>query len=77
MKKFILLLLFPSLVFAQKTATVKGIITNKFNTPIEGVAISYLSKGTTTDANGMYQFTIPIRKTVTVTFTHVDRKSVV
>lgn len=77
MKKFILLLLFPSLVFAQKTATVKGIITNKFNTPIEGVAISYLSKGTTTNANGMYQFTIPIRKTVTVTFTHVSYKTLV
>lgn len=77
MKKFILLLLFPSLVFAQKTTTVKGIITNKFNTPIEGVAISYLSKGTTTDANGMYQFTIPIRKTVTVTFTHVSYKTLV
>jgi hypothetical protein len=77
LKKFILLLLFPSLVFAQKTATVKGIITNKFNTPIEGVAISYLSKGTTTDANGMYQFTIPIRKTVTVTFTHVSYKTLV
>ncbi|MGQ3678752.1 TonB-dependent receptor [Tenacibaculum discolor] len=77
MKKFILLLLFPSLVFAQKTATVKGIITNKFNTPIEGVAISYLSKGTTTDANGMYQFTIPTRKTVTVTFTHVSYKTLV
>ncbi|AZJ35328.1 carboxypeptidase-like regulatory domain-containing protein [Tenacibaculum singaporense] len=77
MKKFILLLLLPSLVFAQKTATVKGIITNKFNTPIEGVTISYLSKGTTTDANGMYQFTIPIRKTVTVTFTHVSYKTLV
>ncbi|RSC92761.1 TonB-dependent receptor [Tenacibaculum singaporense] len=77
MKKIILLLLLPSLVFAQKTATVKGIITNKFNTPIEGVAISYLSKGTTTDANGMYQFTIPIRKTVTVTFTHVSYKTLV
>ncbi|REH50662.1 TonB-dependent receptor-like protein [Tenacibaculum gallaicum] len=77
MKKIILLLLFPSLVFAQKTATVKGIITNKFNTPIEGVAISYLSKGTTTDASGIYQFTIPMRKTVAVTFTHVSYKTLV
>ncbi|WGH76698.1 TonB-dependent receptor [Tenacibaculum tangerinum] len=77
MKKLILLLVFPSLVFSQQTATVKGIITNKFNTPIEGVAISYLSKGTTTNANGMYQFTIPTRKTVTVTFTHVSYKTLV
>ncbi|CAM1367216.1 T9SS-associated PG534-like TonB-dependent transporter [Tenacibaculum sediminilitoris] len=77
MKKLILLLLFPLLVFAQKTATVKGIITNKFNMPIEGIAISYLSEGTITDARGAYQFTIPIRKTVTVTFTHVSYKTLV
>ncbi|MBA6155317.1 TonB-dependent receptor [Tenacibaculum sp. S7007] len=77
MKKLLILLLFPSLIFAQKTATVKGRIINKYNTPIEGVAISYLSKGTTTDANGNYSFTIPMRKTVTVTFSHVSYKTVV
>ena len=77
MKKLLLLLLFPSLIFAQKTVIVKGIITNKFNTPIEGVAISYLSKGTITDVNGNYTFTIPMRKTVAVTFTHVAYKTIV
>ncbi len=77
MKKLLILLLFPSLIFAQKTATVKGRIINKYNTPIEGVAISYLSKGTTTDTNGNYSFTIPMRKTVTVTFSHVSYKTVV
>ncbi|WP_333780645.1 carboxypeptidase-like regulatory domain-containing protein [Tenacibaculum retecalamus] len=76
MKKIFLLLLFPSLIFAQKKAIVKGVITNKFNAPIEGVAISYLSKGSTTDANGNYSFTIPMRKTVTVTFSHVSYKTV-
>lgn len=75
MKKTLLLLLFPFILFAQKTAIVKGIITNKFNTPIEGVAISYLNKGTTTDENGLYEFTIPIRKTVSVNFTHVSYKT--
>ncbi|WP_272149849.1 TonB-dependent receptor [Tenacibaculum aiptasiae] len=77
MRKLLLLLLFPSLVFAQKTVIVKGKITNKYNIPIEGVAISYLSKGTTTKADGTYQFTIPMRKTVAVTFSHVSYKSVV
>ncbi|MCF2873230.1 MULTISPECIES: carboxypeptidase-like regulatory domain-containing protein [unclassified Tenacibaculum] len=77
MRKLLLLLLFPSLVFAQKTVIVKGKITNKYNIPIEGVAISYLSKGTTTNADGTYQFTIPMRKTVAVTFSHVSYKSVV
>ncbi|WP_420551284.1 TonB-dependent receptor [Tenacibaculum aiptasiae] len=77
MRKLLLLLLFPSLVFAQKTVIVKGKITNKYNIPIEGVAISYLSKGTTTKADGTYKFTIPMRKTVAVTFSHVSYKSVV
>lgn len=77
MKKLLILLLFPSIIFAQKTATVKGRIINKYNTPIQGVAISYLSKGTTTDANGNYSFTIPMRKTVTATFSHVSYKTVV
>ena len=75
MKKLLILLLFPSLIFAQKTAIVKGKITNKYNFPIEGVAISYLSKGTTTDANGNYSFVIPMRKTVEATFSHVSYKT--
>ena len=76
LKKIIFLfLLFPLVIFAQKTATVKGTILNKFNNPIEGVSISYLNKGTTTDKNGNYEFTIPIRKTVTATFTHVSYKT--
>ncbi|WP_028889500.1 TonB-dependent receptor [Tenacibaculum ovolyticum] len=76
MKKLLLLLIFPSLVFAQKTVIIKGTITNKFNTPIEGVAISYLSEGTTTNTNGNYSFSIPMRKTVTVVFSHVSYKTI-
>ncbi|MDY0781524.1 TonB-dependent receptor [Tenacibaculum sp. IB213877] len=76
MKKLFILLLFPTLIFAQKTATVTGKITNKFNHPIEGVAISYLDKGTVTNSNGDYSFNIPIKKTVTVTFTHVSYKTI-
>lgn len=76
MKKLLLALLFPSLIFAQQMSTVKGKIVNKFNDPIEGVAISYLDKGTTTDENGNYQFQIPIRKTVPVTFSHVSYKTI-
>ncbi|WP_234974688.1 TonB-dependent receptor [Tenacibaculum agarivorans] len=57
-------------------STVKGKIINKFKDPIEGVAISYLEKGTITDKNGNYEFQIPIRKTITVTFSHVSYKTV-
>ena len=77
LKHFLLLLfIIPSVFFAQKTATVKGTITNKFKEPIENVAISYLGKGTSTDKNGFYKFTIPVKKTVTVTFSHISYKSI-
>lgn len=77
MKKLLLLLLFPFILLAQKTATVKGKITNKFKNPIEGVAISFLDKGTTTNKNGEYEFKIPIRKTVKVSFSHVSYKTII
>ncbi|CAM1372978.1 TonB-dependent receptor [Tenacibaculum xiamenense] len=77
MKQLIFIFFFPALIFAQKTATVKGRITDRNNSPIENVAITYLSKGTTTDKNGNYEFSIPIRKTVTVTFSHVSFKTIV
>ena len=48
---------------------------NKFNHPIEGVSISYLNQGTTSNEDGYYEFLIPIKKTVTVTFTHLSYKS--
>jgi len=76
LKKILILLFFPTLFFAQKTATVKGKLINKFNIPIEGVSISYLNKGTVTDENGNYQFKIPIKKTITVTFTHISYKEI-
>ena len=76
MKKLIILLFLPALLFAQKQATIKGQVINKFNTPIEGVAVSYLNKGTLTDASGYYEFTIPVKKTIIVTFTHISYKSI-
>ncbi len=56
-------------------STIEGRITNKFEDPIEGVAISYLNKGTITDKNGFFKFKIPIRKTVSVTFSHISYKT--
>ncbi len=76
MKQLIILLLFPAFLIAQNQAIVQGTITNKNKTPIVGVAITYLGKGTTTDENGSYQFSIPIKKTVSVTFSHISYKKV-
>ena len=77
MKQLIFILFFPGLIFAQKTATIKGKVTDRNNFPIQNVAISYLNKGTTTDKNGSFEFSIPIQKIVEVTFSHVSFKTII
>ena len=75
MRKLLLLFLFlPNLILGQNTTIMKGVVTNEFKDPIQGVSITYLGKGTTTNENGEYQLTIPIRKTITVLFSHVSYK---
>lgn len=72
---FILFLL-PSVLIAQKTAILKGVVKDKQNNPIENVSIRYGSNGTTTDAKGRYQIRIPINKEVSITFSHVSHHSI-
>lgn len=73
MKKILTLFFFvPFLIVAQNTTTIKGHVTNRQNLPIKNVSVSYLTKGTTTDKNGYYQLTIPIRKTIRVVFSHIS-----
>jgi len=62
----------PFSLLGQNTTTLKGVVTNKQNSPIKDVAVSYLNSGTTTDAKGYYEITIPIRKTIEVVFSHVS-----
>jgi hypothetical protein len=73
---FILFLL-PSILVAQRTAILRGVIKDKQNKPIENVSIRYGNTGTTTDANGRYQIRIPVGKEVTITFSHVSHHSVI
>ena len=73
MKKLLFLFsLLPFILVGQNTTIIKGFVTNKQNTPIKDVAISYTGKGTVTDANGYYELIIPIRKTILITFSHVS-----
>ncbi|CAA0170136.1 TonB-dependent outer membrane receptor [Tenacibaculum maritimum] len=74
-KTLFFFILLPFVTFAQKKAFIKGTVINKFNFPIEGVSVSYLNKGTTTDKDGFYELNIPIGKTVIVTFMHISYKS--
>ncbi|WP_347175267.1 TonB-dependent receptor [Polaribacter uvawellassae] len=71
-KLFLLILILPFSILGQNTTTLKGVVINKQNSPIKDVAVTYLNTGTTTDAKGYYELTIPILKTIEVVFSHVS-----
>lgn len=64
-------LLATSLITAQ-TATVKGVLKTNSKAPIEGVAITYLNTGTTSDEKGEYVLKIPANIDITITFSHIS-----
>jgi len=73
LKKLLLTLLFiltTIIGFAQK-ASVKGRITDSKGKPIEGVAVSFGKKGTTTDKIGFYNLKVPEYTNITLVFSHV------
>ena len=57
---------------SAQTATVKGVLKTNSKTPIEGVAITYLNTGTTSDENGEYILKIPANAEITITFSHIS-----
>jgi len=71
----LLVLMMPVFGFSQ-TATLKGVILNEANLPIENVSILAGDDGTVTNENGFYILKIPANQDVTVTFTHISLKSI-
>lgn len=70
------LLLFPILTLAQ-TGTIRGVILDETNFPIDNVNIKAGEQGTATNANGFYILKIPAGQDVTVVFTHLSMKKTV
>ncbi|XMO85765.1 carboxypeptidase-like regulatory domain-containing protein [Algibacter sp. AS12] len=62
--------------FAQ-SATLRGVILDEKNQPIENVNIKTETSGAQTNANGFYTLTIPASKDVKVAFTHISHKKIV
>ena len=78
--KFNLLLflsLFCILTAFSQSATVKGVILDDQQQPIEGVSIRAGDNGTVSNENGFYEISISIDENVTVEFTHLSHKRVV
>ena len=71
----IILFFITTIGFAQ-TATLKGIILNENNQPIEKVSIKTETGGTETNVNGFYIITIPSNKDVSIEFTHLSFKKI-
>jgi len=65
-----LFLLIATTVIAQNS-TIKGVIKNTNKEVIEGVAISYLNHGTTTNNKGEYSLTVPGNTKITLIFRHI------
>ena len=65
----------PFLGFSQ-SATVKGVILDEENKPIENINIIAGIDGTKTNKNGFYTLKIPSNQEVTVVFTHLSHKKV-
>ncbi len=61
------------MILAQ-SATVKGVILDKKNQPVENANISCLGVGVQSNANGFYNITVPANKKVGIVFSHISLK---
>ena len=71
----IVVLLLPLWGLAQ-TATLKGVVLDDSENPIESVNIIAKSSGTITNLNGFYLFKIPSNQDIQIEFTHINHKKV-
>ena len=76
MKKLLLFLIItPTLILAQKTTLLKGVVKNTNNQPIEGVSVKFKDSGTITDAKGNYRIIIPLKQSITIVYSHISHYS--
>lgn len=66
-----------SLISYSQTGTLRGIILDDSNNPIEDVNVKAGERGTTTNQNGFFTIKIPANQDITVEFTHLSHKRVV
>ncbi|MGV6846589.1 MAG: TonB-dependent receptor [Lutibacter sp.] len=73
MKKLVLLIvLLQTVINYSQTAIVEGIIKTDKNKPIEGVAVSTKTNGTTTNKKGYFKLNVVANKNITISFSHLS-----
>ncbi|GGD08167.1 TonB-dependent receptor [Hyunsoonleella pacifica] len=71
-----ILFFFTILLGFSQEATLKGVILDENNKPIENVSVKTGNIGTQTNENGFYSINIPANQNVIVEFTHISHKKV-
>ena len=61
----------------SQTATIKGVILDENNQPVEKVNIKTGTIGTVTNSNGFYIFKIKANQDITIEFSHLSHKKIV
>jgi len=69
----LLTILGPTLIVGQ-TSTIKGIILNDQNQPVQGANVTTDTNGTVTNLNGFYSLKIPAKKNVNIKISHINYK---
>ncbi len=69
-------ILLVSYTTTAQNATLKGVILDQNNTPIQGANITYNDAGTQSDQNGVYQLIIPANKDIEVKISHISLKDI-
>ena len=59
-----------------QTATIRGVLLDELNNPIENATISANLNGTISNSNGFYILEIPSNKDINVEFSHINHKPV-
>jgi hypothetical protein len=71
-----LLLVFINTQLFAQNATLRGILLDQENNPIENATVSANTLGTVSNSNGFYILKIPAARNVEVEFSHVNYKSI-
>ena len=69
---FLTLFIVATTILNAQEAIIKGVVTTNDNIPVEGVSITYLTNGTTTNKKGKFQLTIPANQEITISFRHLS-----
>jgi hypothetical protein len=72
--KLIFLFIFGifSFFLSAQTATIKGKVVDRNNSPLENVSVSYKNMGTTTNKLGEYELKVPANQNIDILYSHIS-----